>query len=513
MNQFCTFSVLVVCLLEGVQPPSCAAQSQAVPGIEFHIGWRMEAELKQCDYDVECAWRRGIEMQQQPDYRNDCDSTLLADFLMLHARMRWGGELDANEYRKAACGIQGAPMWYAFGHLALMEDDLDSARVCFEQALMDARQRGLYIEYSAAQALGAVCNAMGDYPVSLQAFEHAHALDPLRNSPNDMNNFAHLNLVMGDCEAALQWLDLAETERERLAVESKSNASSHENMRNVLLLTRIQAARAARSPDVAAELLKRLDFSRSFLGRELVAVHVITSFCIERNDRLLFEGFQPRLREFIVQADSVEVLEQLGPCALLFEPWAGGDWEANWERVRSLPHLIRGGMNGVCASDAEVNVERHGVESSGPWRSAAGLGLLPVLGLGAVFVRGRIRQKGLAQLDARDAREWRSEVDACLGTTPSRLRRLQRLRMARALAQLLDQSMEQSVAHLPGWESCSVLERQLALGLAQGDQTKQLAVRLGITTSYAYNLRSQVRLKLNVPDGESLDSWLQSQAQ
>jgi DNA-binding CsgD family transcriptional regulator/tetratricopeptide (TPR) repeat protein len=513
MNHCCAFSALVFCLLGGGQPPAFALQSQDDLGREFHIGWRMEAELEQCDYDVECAWRRGFEMQQRPAYRRDCDSTLLADFLMMHARMRWGGQLDANEYRKAACGVRGAPLWYAFGHLALMEDDLDSARVCFEQALMDARQKGLYIEYSAAQALGAVCNAMGDFPVSLQAFEHAHSLDPLRNSPNDMNNFAHLNLVMGDCEAALQWLDLAEVERERLTAESKSNASAHENMRNVLLLTRIQVARATRSLDVAAELLKLLDFSKSFVGRELVAAHVITSFCIERNDRLLFEGFQPRLQEFIAQADSVDALEQLGPCALLFEPWTGGDWEANWERLRSLPHLIRGGMDGVCASEAEVILERNGAESSRPWRAATALGLLPMLGLGVVFIRGRLRHRELGELEAQSASAWRSEVDACLNTDPSGLRRSQRLRMARALAHLLDRSVEQSVAQLPGWESCSVLERQLALGLAQGIQTKQMAVRLGITTSYAYNLRSQVRLKLNVPDSESLDSWLQSHVQ
>lgn len=499
-------SLGLACCLVG----SCLlAQEDGDAGV--NVGWHMERELMECEYDVECIWKRGQALQSRDAYFSDCDSMLVADFLVLHAKILWAGALDASAFRKSTCGTRGAPLWYAFGHLAQLEGALDSARTCFEQALRSAGPDGLYIEYPSAQALGAVCNLLGDFTASVEAFEHAHDLDPLRGSPNDLNNYAAVNLSLGNCEEAWKWLDAAQ-ELAKQGTGSNSNSSAFEDFQNVLQLSRMQVAMSAMDLDLALEFLKDVDFSNSFEGRELIASMIVSSLCIERNDRLLFEGLRPRLAGFVEGSDSLEALEVLGAYSLLFEPWAKGEWTANWERIRSLPPLVRGSLMGNCSSTLPADQEGFEAGDRSVWQGGTAGGTTCALVLGMMLWRRSRRQRDLAKLEKGKLSEWRDVVGCSLDGSAGDMTPGDRLRMARALRLLLDRKTERTVAHLPGWESCSLVERQLAVGLAQGDQTKQIAIRLAISTSYAYNLRSQVRQKLNAPDGESLDRWLQTQA-
>jgi DNA-binding CsgD family transcriptional regulator len=66
--------------------------------------------------------------------------------------------------------------------------------------------------------------------------------------------------------------------------------------------------------------------------------------------------------------------------------------------------------------------------------------------------------------------------------------------------------------HLPAWQELGPAEKELIDCMLKGMAPKEIAQLRGVSTLHIYNLRSQVRKKLNVPKHQDLLSFLRNQA-
>jgi hypothetical protein len=92
-------------------------------------------------------------------------------------------------------------------------------------------------------------------------------------------------------------------------------------------------------------------------------------------------------------------------------------------------------------------------------------------------------------------------------------RRAAREQAAYAFQLLAKKHLGGTLEHLEEWSGWSELERKVALGLAQGEPSKALALRLNCSLTHIYKTRQALRESLQLAPQASLEHWLQKRLQ
>ena len=192
----------------------------------------------------------------------------------------------------------------------------------------------------------------------------------------------------------------------------------------------------------------------------------------------------------------------------LFNRWSeGGRFQDDWDSLRLIPVAFRGGLPIVCRGDVQ--------ELTVPWEWGMLMGwagaLLALLALGlmaAWMVWARVHER---LLNRSTTKELQQVVQKAI-SSDRRLPLIKRRRALFALKALIERNRKVSLDAFPGAEEWSQIEREVAIGLINGEQSKDIARRLHVSMSTIYNVRHGLRARLKLEDEVMLGPWLRKQA-
>lgn len=454
-------------------------------------------------YQVAAArmWDYGIR-------ENDCDSLINAEFLWREAWNYFGAPIDSTKLLGAACLDRPSPLYYSAGFSALQSGSFEEARQLFEQAVDASIDESVSLQSMAWQGLGNAQLKLLDYPGAIASFEHAFELIPDNRNPPHLNNLAYVSFVLGQCEKSIVWANLGLEALQGLLEENDEFQTVYLGDRNALLLTKLQTAMAMGDALTAKEAARVLRLDQPFDGRELPAMSILTRFAQWTNDTTLFASYQVRFNQWMMDLDSSAVADELGANRALFIPWsAGANPQGVWDSLRSLPVAFRGGLPIACKSDDQA--------ISVPWEWGMVLGwagaLLAWMALGLAagwMLLARAHQRSLRRATTKELQQLVQHAIS----SDRRLPAIKRRRALFALKFLIERRRKVSLDAFPGSAEWSQIEREVAIGLINGEQSKEIAQRLQVSMSTIYNVRHGLRARLKLEDEVMLGPWLRKQA-
>lgn len=438
----------------------------------------------------------------------DCDSLLNAEFLRRVAWNQLDAPIDSSLILGPECPDRPSPLHYAAAYAAIRSGDLESARMLFEQAVQASLEEPLDMQIMALQGLGSVQVELRDYPAAIVSFERAYALVPDNTIPTHVNNLAYVSFLLGQCSKSIEWASLGLDALQSIEGENDELSLVFSGERNALLLTKLQTAMAMGDSVMARGTASLIRLDRPLEGRELAAMNILTRYAQWINDSTLFASYRGFFHDRMSELDSSAVAEELGANRGLFEPWSGSAERAVvWDSLRAIPVAFRGGTPIAC--NPEV------ISASVPWRWGTVAGfvialLLLVAGVlaGAWMVLCHSLHRSMMEATTKDLQRI---VQRAVSSN-RRLALVGRRRALFALGTLVERHRKVSLDAIPGAAEWSALEREVAIGLINGEQSKDLARRLHVSMSTIYNVRHGLRSRLNLGDQVSLGPWLRRQA-
>lgn len=487
---------------------SWLAAQGALAESEDELADALVSSLKANDFDPVKFQVAAARMWEYGIREGDCDSLINAEFLWREAWNYFGASIDSTKLLGNECPDRPSPLYYSAGFSALQAGLLEEARQQFEQAVAASIDESPSLQSMAWQALGTVQLKQLDYPEAIASFERAFELIPDNRNPTHLNSLAYVSYVLGQCEKSIEWANLGLEALQGLLEEDDKFQSVYIGDRNALLLTKLQSAMAMGDTLTAREASDNIRLDQPFDGREGAAMNILTRYAQWTNDSTLFASYRVRFEQWIADLDSASVASELGANRGLFAPWSDGTQrKAAWDSLRSLPVAFRGGLPITCHSGVTAVVV--------PWNWGMVLGwagaLLAFLALGLAagwMVMTRVHQRSLNRAATRDLQQVVQQAIASDRPLPL----IQRRRALFALKTLIERNRKVSLDAFPGAEHWSQIEREVAIGLINGEQSKDIARRLQVSMSTIYNVRHGLRARLKLEDEVMLGPWLRKQA-
>ena len=459
-----------------------------------------EVMIQRTDVEMNAVSMRleGERMREVGEALGDCDTLLVAEYLLRHAALALGEQLGQDALGHD-CDRSASPLLFVIGLEPYFQGDAIAAEHWWRQAAEVARNEAPVQRNAAMQALGVALMDQRRYADALSTFEQAHAEFPDRSNPTEMNNLAFASFLVGRCEESVRWADLA-LEKIQILVEQKPvDGEVFINERNGILLTKLLAQMRQGDRVEAAKTVEELRIPGPFEQRELAAVFSLSLYAQWSERKDWFAVVQPHLQALYDAQDEELAATTLGANLALF----AGDWEAHWAPLLAVPEAFRGGIPLACVDEAfgESAVRK----GNGEWlRWGAGVFFAVALGFAAfLYVRVRslrgVKEASLSSLEA-------AVEEAILhGANRSKSRRE---RAVVALGELMRRKLSVSFEESPEFQAWSELEQQVAIGVANGEHTKAIAARLGVSTSLIYKVRHALRASLELSGNESLKKRL-----
>lgn len=438
----------------------------------------------------------------------DCDSLLNAEFLRREAWNYLDAPIDSSMFVGTECPDRPSPLYYSAAYAAIRSGDLEEASRLFEQAVEASFDEPASMQSMALQGLGSVQVKLRDYTAAIVSFERAYELVPDNKIPVHANNLAYVSYLLGQCNKSVEWANLGLAALQSIEDESDEFATAFEGELNALLLTQLQTAMVMGDSTMARDAAGRIRLDQPYGGRELAAMNILTRYAQWVDAPKLFASYRGFFQDWILELDSATVAQELGANRGLFEPWSrGAEFKEAWDSLRALPIAFRGGIPIACSPATN--------RASVPWKwgMVAGflLASLLLVGLvlaGAWMVRCRSLRRLVKDATTKDLQRMVQQAIA----RDRRLSLMGRHRALHALGALIERHRKVSLESFPGSEEWTKLEREVAIGLINGEQSKELARRLHVSMSTIYNVRHGLRTRLSLGDEVSLGPWLRRQA-
>ncbi len=438
----------------------------------------------------------GERMQDVGERLGDCDTLLVAEYLLRSAALELGKSVGPDAMGHD-CERTQSPLLFVIGWEAYAAGKAKDAERWWRATAEAAAGKSPAQRHAALQALGVVMMGQRRYGEALGYFEQAHAEFPDRANPTEMNNLAYASYLVGRCEESVRWADLALEKIQILLKEKPAEAEVFINERNAILLTQLQAQMRQGDRAAADGTVEALRIPGAFEQRELAAVCILTLYAQWSGRKDWFAVVHPHLVALHDQCNPEEVASTLGANVVLFD----GDWEAHWDALLEVPLAFRGGLPLACAE--EVSMER----SSGAWawfRWGAAAFFVAMLGFVA-FVFARVW--ALRGVKEAPQNSLELAVEEAI-TNKGGLSAGRKERAVVALGELMRRRLSISLEDSAEFQAWSELEQQVALGVANGEHTKAIAARLGVSTSLVYKSRHALRSSLELSGNDSLKKRL-----
>lgn len=458
----------------------------------------MNAELNRCEFNPVNFQLQGERLHDVGVELGNCDSLLVGEFLLRQAAVAMGHPFD-EAYRVDSCEMRGSPLFFVLGFAHYGNGELEEAEQWWRLAA-DAAQNESSVQLKAVlQALGVVLLDQREYQEALAIFEQAHAAQPEGINPTEMNNLAYVSYVVGQCSDALSWTELALEKIDILLSESPEQGQVFVNERNAILLTQLLAFMRMGDVERAAGVVQAIRLPGAFDQRELAAVWTLSMYAQWSNRKDWFRVARPHLQALMDGMSRDEVGMTLGANVALFEP----KWEEEWDRLRAIPVAFRGGLDLPCAAD--ISDGDRPLEGGAGWWQAAVVALFVVA---LVFaLRMHLELQSLREVRDAPQASLESAVDEAL-LHKDRWSKPLRNRAVVALGELMRRRLTKSLDAIPEFQQWSKLEQAVAIGVANGEHTKAIAARLGVSVSHVYKVRHGLRNALELSGNDSLKKRL-----
>lgn len=432
-----------------------------------------------------------------------CDSVRMAGFLWLVLAQRTPDWEEPFPLLNTPCPAENNVLHYEMAAYAFSIGDMDAMRVSAQAALQTAQSP--FRTYLAWNLLGTYCQQRQQLDSAYYAFESGYAAgkDILLEHPDPagLNNLSNAALMTQQWEHAVEWAKLAEETYYNALKNGADKFVWGDDFHDQVLSNRLFAEMNLLDSAAAAATFDRMRLHPGTNGNAIMIAATATAYLLWSGRRTAFEDMQEVFQASFA-SDSALSIEILGVHALLFDPWKS-QWQrhanmpdsALWDYVSACPVAYR---DAAFPRSTEPKITQSEISSWGKagvrW-GAAGL-------WGTALVLGLMRWQRLRQIHATDTSALVRLVNQGLAEGiqgPTR-------RAFRALAERYphyENSNESSAL-----SSLTEREREILNDWMAQVRPKETAEQIGISPAAAYNLRSQIRRKLRVPEGEDVSSWI-----
>ena len=312
-----------------------------------------------------------------------------------------------------------------------------------------------------------------------------------------LSNLSNVSYIQGEFEESLKWSTLAE---DRLIEEFQDgiDAKEFQKRMDLVLINQVLAALELGNILEAQRTYGRMSLDDAFPGLAQEYFHTALKLSWALNDPYPIEIHGEMYGEHLMM-DSAAAVERFGPTLCLIEPWRsrwaqGQPDDTNaWSTLRTLPteqlpDLI---WTHGSASDSEQ-------EADSTWILVL-LNLAAVGGLG-IWWRQKRRKKSL-QMSADPNKLLQLAREAIY--QPNEKNRELGKQAVLALCQTIPAKRKKAFP-----SNLTAREVEILYAAAIQERPKSTANRLGLSSKSVYMLRTDVRRKLNLPDGEKIEDWL-----
>lgn len=432
-----------------------------------------------------------------------CDSVRMAGFLWLVLAQRNPDWEEPFPLLNTPCPAENNVLHYEMAAYAFSIGDLDVMRESAQAALQTAPSP--FRTYLAWNLLGTYYQQRQQLDSAYHAFEAGYAAgkDILLEHPDPvgLNNLSNAALMTQQWEHAAEWAKLAEKTYYNALKHGADKFIWGDEFHDQVLSNRLFAEMNLLDSAAAAATFDRMRLHLGTDGNAIMIAATATAYLLWSGRRTAFEDMQ-EVFQACFAADSALSTEVLGVHALLFEPWKS-QWQRHanmpdsdlWDYVSACPVAYRDAAFPRSKELQETQSEISRWGKAGLQWGAAGL-------WGAALVLGLMRWQRSRQLHATDTGELVRLVNQGLAEGihgPTR-------RAFRTLAERYPRF--QTGNESSALSSLTEREREILNDWMAQVRPKETAEHIGISPAAVYNLRSQIRRKLRVPEGENVPSWL-----
>lgn len=432
-----------------------------------------------------------------------CDSMQIATFFWLVIAQRDPDWAEPYPLTDSLCPFENNLLHYALGVFAFSKGDLNAMKTSAQAALATASSP--YRTYMAWNLLATYYQQVHQLDSAYNAFVSGYLAgkDVLKDHPDPVgfNNLANAALMTEQWEHAVHWAQLAEETYYDALKNGADKFIWGEDFHDQILSNRLMAEMNMLDSTAAAATHDRMRLHLGTSTNSIMIGATATAYLLWSGRRSDFEDLQEVL-EASFASDSVLSTEVLGIHVMLFEPW-----KSQWQAYSNMPDSAIWAYVSTCPVDyrdaalprlGDVTVNASGQPSGWqPWIQMGAIGIW-----GAALAFGLMRWRRSRKLDALDTSELISMVNKGFAEGVERPTR-------HAFHALLKRHPAHRKHHEPtAVEHLTDREREVLNDWMTHMRPKETAEKLGISAAAVYNLRSQIRRKLRVPEGEDVPLWL-----
>lgn len=444
---------------------------------------------------------KGREIWEEGQSENDCNKILIGYGILLEAHNKAHGAaieevpvLDTIE-----CPIQGVRILRAE---ALRHYDLGEykeARDWFLRAFQAAETSTELASLKQSIGMTYYMSYELDSAMFWLVESTKHGLDVL--SSVSLSNLSNVSYIQGKFEECLKWGALAE---ERLIEEFQEGIDAKEfQMRmDLVLINQVLAAMELGNFTSAQRTYGRMSLEDAFPGMAQEYYHAALQLSWVLNDPYPVQIHREMYSNHLMR-DSAGSVARFGPTLCLIEPWhtrwaeEQHDDDADvWSTLRTMP------------AEMLPNLELMSANSSGTEKnetpSLVILMMLNLVAFGGLGIWVWRHHRARAQLKNRtDAKMMlRIAREALYQTNPET--KALGWQAVLALSQSIPTTRKKSFP-----TDLTPREVDILHAAATQERPKTTAQRLGLSSKSIYMLRTEVRRKLNLVDGEKIEDWLE----
>lgn len=430
-------------------------------------------------------------------YPQNCDSVAIAGFIWLHLQPLQNWEDEPYPGDTAICPVGNYQLHAAFAAEAFRQQNSEDLMRHMRLALATASEP--FQRLNAWQGIGVAFQMQNQLDSAYRAFVQSYAVHPESGDAMSMNNLANAALIAEEWSAAKEWTIKAE-EFYFLALRKGWLTEAYgPQFMDLVLSNRLYAEMQLGDITAGNETFKRMQFVAGEDRNSVMMAATVLTYLVwsDQPDKLL--SIEPSLSELLM-LDSALAVETLGAHILLVEPWrsswrelTGETDQALWDRVMGMPFSFRDSALPKVNSGGQQKGSTWRLPRWLPWIAAVGI-LAVLLGLSGMFYERR-QLRGMPNPDL-------------AGKVQSALQHKQQRSARIALRLLAQRTQMQSFQFKDLLAELSPREREVFEAWRLGERPKDSAQRLEITTASVYNVRAVIRRKLGIPNGSTLEEWM-----
>lgn len=430
----------------------------------------------------------------------DCEAALVAQSLLIRAAMILEFPPDDSEWAPTlppGCRLDYPRLNYDMGCRLMQAGRMDEAELRFGLAAESPKWAS-----HAWNMVGRMRHHAGHLKEAAIAWHQAHEAVEGQPNPSILINLGLVHSEQGDWSGALHWFQLALEANEW---NEQTNAYTFlEDIEQLILLNLLRSAVNVGDTVIADQTWNQLRPSE-LMNDPVRQLRPQLDYALWRNRPDLVEGLV-RVYDEHVEADSAYAVDHLDDRALLFHPWRDA---TGWSLKRTIDLLAQAeGAPALRRHVHQTSSEKKGTvvrASQVRWLHAGSWASMLLLAAVALtfalrWQHFRTARRQLESLD--DAKLFTRLQKVLYSDEGDRHRQLavaavvQRLDRRSVMSQLSDAQLNRLNA-----QEAKVLE-----WILDGRSSQEISESLKVTVQRVYNIRSAIRMKLDLAPGQNWDT-------